>query len=213
VPTKEWEESPAAQARIAELGLEEPGDLRGYFLGRMIEFVRANGRRPIGWNDILTGELDRRTAIMSWIGIQPGIEAALAGHDVVMAPTEATYFDYPQGISPEAQRALDDLAGRSFNSAPWLTPLDEVYAFDPVPPELEGRAAQRVLGAQAQLWSEFIHDGDEVENRAFPRLAALAEVVWSERADRDFASFERRLDRHLRRLDILDVNYFGRVDP
>jgi hexosaminidase len=213
VPTKEWEESPAAQARLAELGLEEVGELRGYFLGRMIDFVRGSGRRAIGWNDILTDELDRRTAIMSWIGIQPGIEAALAGHDVVMAPTDATYFDYPQGISPEAERALDELGNGSFNSAPWLTPLDQVYAFDPVPPELEGRAAKHVLGAQGQLWSEFIHDGDEVENRAFPRLAALAEVVWSERQDRDFASFEQRLALHLHRLDVLDVNYFGRVDP
>lgn len=213
VPTREWEESPAAQARLAELGLDEPGDLRGYFLGRMIAFVRAHGRRAIGWNDILTDELDRRTAIMSWIGVQPGIEAALAGHDVVMAPTDTTYFDYPQGISADAQRALDELSGRPFNSRPWLTPLDEVYAFDPVPPELEGRAARHVLGAQAQLWAEFIHDGDEVENRAFPRLAALAEVVWSEREARDFASFERRLEAHLRRLDVLDVNYFGRTNP
>jgi hexosaminidase len=208
VLTKQWEESPAAQARIAELGLASAGELRGYFLGRMIEFVEANRRRAIGWNDILTERLDRRTAIMSWTGIQPGIDAALAGHDVVMAAADATYLDYPQALTPAAEAALDEIAGGAFNSAPWLTPVEQVYAFDPLPPELEGAASARVLGAQAQLWTEFIHDGGEVENRAFPRLSALAEVVWTDRARRDRESFETRLAIHLERLDRLGVNYF-----
>ena len=212
VPTSEWEESPAAQARMAELGLEEEGELRGYFLGRMIAFVRAQGRQPIGWNDIIADQLDRRTAIMSYTGIEPGIEAALAGHEVVMTPVDTTYFDYPQDISPQAQRALEEFLGHPVDVASQLTPLEQVYAFDPVPPALDGPAAERVLGAQAQLWSEFIHDGSEVERFAFPRLAALAEVVWSEREDRDFASFERRLGTHLRRLDALDVGYHGRSE-
>ena len=209
VLTTEWEQSPAAQQRIAELGLASAAELRGYFLGRMmIARVEAKGRRAIGWNDILTEKLDRRTAIMSWIGIRPGIDAALAGHDVVMAAADATYLDYPEALSPEAIQALDEIGGGSFNTTPWLTPLDQVYAFDPVPAALEGPASERVLGAQAQLWTEFIHDGSEVENRAFPRLCALAEVVWTDRSKRDPSSFERRLGVHLERLDRLGVNYF-----
>ena len=149
---------------------------------------------------------------MSYTGIEPGIEAALAGHEVVMTPVDTTYFDYPQDISPQAQRALEEFLGHPVDVASQLTPLEQVYAFDPVPPALDGPAAERVLGAQAQLWSEFIHDGSEVERFAFPRLAALAEVVWSEREDRDFASFERRLGTHLRRLDALDVGYHGRSE-
>jgi hexosaminidase len=207
VLTKQWEESPAAQELIAELGLAGPHELRGYFLGRMIEVVESRGRRAIGWNEILTDGLDPDTAIMSWTGIQPGIDAALAGHDVVMAALDATYLDHPPAISPAAQAALDEIAGRPFDAGPALTPLEQVYSFDPVPPELEGPASARVLGAQAQLWTEFIHDGDEVERRAFPRLSALAEVVWSDRARRDRASFEKRLSEHLERLARLGVHH------
>lgn len=211
VLTGEWEQSRAAQRRIAELGLASAAELRGWFLSRMVDFLHRNGRRAIGWNEIFEGDLDRRVAILSWIGTKPGVDAALAGHEVVMGPIGELYFDHVQGLSPEARSVLDEIFQGRFDPAPWLTPLEQVYAFEPIPPELRNSpAAARILGAQAQLWTEFMHDGAEVEERAFPRLSALAEVVWSAPARRDFADFERRLSTHLKRLEALDVAYYGR---
>lgn len=211
VLTRQWEESPAAQQRIAELGLASAEQLRGWFLSRMIDFLHQNGRRAIGWNEIFADDLDRRVAILSWLGTRPGVDAARAGHEVVMGPLGELYFDYAQGLPAEAHAALDELFQGRFDPAPWLTPLEQVYGFDPIPPELRGTAAAaRVLGAQAQLWTEFVHDGAEVEERSFPRLAALAEVVWSDAAQRDFADFEQRLAVHLERLDALGVASYGR---
>ena len=134
---------------------------------------------------------------MSWRGVRGGIAAARAGHDVVMAPTTHTYFDYYQSQNRDAE----PLAGGGF------IPLDSVYAFEPIPAELEPQYARHVLGAQGQLWSEYLPTTRQVEYMAFPRMTALAEVVWTPRERKDWADFRRRLDVHLRRLDGMQVNY------
>jgi hexosaminidase len=213
VPTKQWEESPAAQARLSELRLESADDLHGWFISRLARTVKQLGRRPIGWNEVLDDELDPDVAIMSWTGQQPGVQAAREGRDVVMAPLDWTYFDHPATISPEAQAALDDLTGTPFLAAPFLTPIEQAYAFEPVPPELSPAESRRILGAQAQHWSESILDRDELDSRAFPRLSAFAEVVWSDASRRDYDSFRARFPEHVQRLDALGVRYSSAALP
>jgi hexosaminidase len=162
------------------------------------------GRRLIGWDVILVGGLAPGATVMSWRGIKGGIEAARAGHDVVMAPNSHTYLDYHQ--SRDTARAEGLRVGA-------YLPLDTVYAYEPVPAELTPAEARHVLGAQAQVWTEYMPNPKRVEFMVFPRLAALAEVVWTPRERKDFADFTRRLAPHERRLDMLDVNYRPLAGP
>lgn len=133
---------------------------------------------------------------MSWRGTAGGIAAATAGHDVIMTPNSHVYFDHYQG-DPE----YEPLANGGFS------PLEHVYAFDPVPPGLSPTAAARVLGGQGNVWTEYIKTWDRVEYMVFPRALALAEVLWSPADRRDLADFLARLEPHLRRLEVLGVGY------
>jgi hexosaminidase len=193
----QWQASARAQARIRELGLKDEHELQSWFIRRMDEFLTAHGRALVGWDEILEGGLAPNAVVMSWRGTDGGIAAAQAGHDVVMAPGEYTYFDHYQS----ADTAAEPVAWGGF------LPLDTVYAFEPVPAALSPSEAAHVLGAQGQHWSEFMPDPKHVEYMAFPRLCALAEVLWTPREQRDYTDFLARLDTHLRRLAILDVNY------
>jgi len=204
----EWKASPRAQAKIRALGITpsdsaNPRDVRAenelqsWFITQMDKFLTAHGRRLIGWDEILEGGLAPNAAVMSWRGIQGGIAAARAGHDVVMAPGDHTYFDHYQ----TRNTAEEPLAIGGF------LPLDTVYAYNPVPADLEPRFTQHILGAQGQVWTEYIEGPKNVEYMAFPREAALAEVLWTAPSLRDFADFSARLTQHLARLQALDVNY------
>jgi hexosaminidase len=132
---------------------------------------------------------------MSWQGEEGGIAAARAGHDVVMAPEEFVYLDHAQSKSAQEPVSIGG-----------FTPIEKVYSYDPVH-ALGPAEAAHVLGAQAQLWTEYIPDGRHLEYMAWPRLCALAEVVWSPQQARDFKRFEARLAPHLERLKVLDVNF------
>jgi hexosaminidase len=134
---------------------------------------------------------------MSWRGVDGGLAAARQGHDVVMAPNSHTYFDYYQS----ADREAEPIAGGG------LIPLDSVYAYEPVPSQLEPQFVKHVLGAQGQLWTEYMKTPKQVEYMAFPRMTALAEVVWTPKDRKKFSDFSSRLTRHFGRLRILDVNY------
>lgn len=193
----EWQASARAQARIRELGLKDEAELQSWFIRRMDEFLHARGRVLVGWDEILEGGLAPNAIVMSWRGESGGIAAARAGHDVVMTPTSHTYFDYYQS---------GDTTGEPLAIGGHL-PLEAVYAYEPVPAELSAGEARHVLGAQAQHWTEYMPHPKQVEYMAFPRLAALAEVVWTPRERKDYADFSARLATHLRRLAILDVNY------
>jgi hexosaminidase len=193
----EWQASERAQARIRELGLKDEAELQSWFIHRMDEFLSGRGRTLVGWDEILEGGLAPNAVVMSWRGMAGGIAAAKAGHDVVMTPTSHTYFDYYQSR---------DTTGEPLAIGGYL-PLDTVYAFEPVPPELAPDEARHILGAQGQVWTEYIPHPKRVEYMAFPRLSALAEVVWTPRQRKDYADFTARLDTHLKRLEILDVNY------
>jgi hexosaminidase len=193
----QWKASADAQARIKELGLKNEEELQGYFTGRMAEFLKSKGRRLIGWDEILEGGIPPDTAVMSWRGEKGGVAAAQAGHDVVMAPTGYTYFDYYQSKDKDKE----PLAIGGF------LPLETVYNYDPVPKEISAQFAKHVLGSQGQLWTEYMSSPKQVEYMAFPRLAALAEVAWISKEKRSYPEFLERLSRHLERLTVLDVHY------
>ncbi len=193
----QWKANPAIQARIKALGLKDEHEMQSWFIRQMDTFLTGRGRRLIGWDEILEGGLAENATVMSWRGMAGGIAAAKAGHDVVMAPGSHTYFDHYQS----EDRSKEPLAIGGF------TNLEKVYGFEPVPAELTPTEARHVLGAQGQLWTEYIPTPKHLEYMAYPRLVALAEVVWTPAPRRDFADFRARLPRHLARLDALDVNY------
>ncbi|WP_069773380.1 beta-N-acetylhexosaminidase [Streptomyces sp. LUP30] len=198
-PKDEWRASPAAQARIRELGLADEEQLQSWFIGHFDKWLSARGRRLIGWDEILEGGLAPGATVSSWRGYVGGIAAARAGHDVVMCPEQQVYLDHRQHDSPDEPVPIG-----------YVRTLEDVYRFEPVPPELTPRQARHVLGAQANLWTEAMEDHTRVDYQAFPRLAAFAEVAWSGLpvpAERDFAGFERRMEAHYERLDALGVGY------
>jgi hexosaminidase len=195
-PKAQWAASPRVQARMKALGIPDEHALQSYFIRRMDSFLTMHGRTLVGWDEILEGGLADNAVVMSWRGEAGGIEAARMGHDVVMVPTSHTYFDYYQ-----ADPAGEPLA--IFG----LTPLEQVYTYEPIPAEMTPEQARYVLGSQGQLWTEYIPAQDKLDYMAYPRLTALAEVLWSPRERDSYAGFLTRLRTHLRRLDGLGVNY------
>jgi len=196
VPKQQWRESPRVQQRMRELGISSEEELQSYFVRRMDAFLFARGRHLIGWDEILEGGLAPGAAVMSWRGEAGGIAAAQAGHEVVMAPNTCTYLDYYQG-----QPEREPLAIGGF------IPLEKVYAYEPIPAEIPPDKAHLILGAQAQLWTEYMPTPEHVEYMAFPRLCALSEVVWSRPEQKNFEQFMERLRTHVSRLERLGVNY------
>ena len=195
-PKKRWKESPVAQAVIRRERLKDEQELQSWFVQRIERFLSSHGRRMIGWDEILEGGLAPGATVMSWRGLDGGIAAAKAGHDVIMSPGSHLYFDHAQG--PAELEPLS-IGGN--------TPLDRVYGFEPIPPELQGTERHHVLGAQANMWSEYLKAPAQVEYMLFPRLLALSEVVWSPAEARDWDSFTARLPAAFAALDRLAVNY------
>ena len=176
-------------------GLKNEKELQSYFVRRIEKFINSKGRSLIGWSEILQGGLAQNAAVMDWIG--GAVEAAGAGHDVVMTPTTHCYFDYYQSTNHAAEpRAIGG-----------FLPLNQVYSFEPVPAKLEPRFQSHILGAQGNLWTEYVPSFKHAQYMIFPRLCALAEVTWSAKASRNYADFTRRLRTQLERLDQLGVNY------
>ncbi len=196
-PKDAWRNSPEAQQRIKELGLKDEDELQSYVVSRMDAFLHEHGRNLIGWDEILEGGLAPHATVMSWRGQEGGITAAKAGHDVVMASTSHLYLDYYQ--SEETEHEPLAIGG--------FIPLEKVYSFEPIPSELSKDEARHVLGAQAQLWTEYISRPDHAEYMLFPRVCALAEVVWTGGEKKDYRDFLGRLPGMLERLDVLNVNY------
>ncbi len=200
-PRDRWKVCPKCQARIKAEDLKGEPQLQTWFNSQVERFLVSRGRRLIGWDEILEGGLTPGAAVMSWRGMEGGIAAANAGHDVVMSPTSHCYLDYAQAKGPAEPESIGG-----------FIPLPTVYAFEPVPSRLSADKQGHVLGVQGNLWSEFLWTPKDVEYSAFPRAAALAEVAWSPEPGRDYADFLRRLERHLKRLDELGVNY-RKLDP
>ncbi|EDY49298.1 sugar hydrolase [Streptomyces clavuligerus] len=198
-PKDQWKASPAAQARIAELGLADEDELQSWFIRHFDTWLAARGRRLIGWDEILEGGLAPGATVSSWRGYAGGIAAAEAGHDVVMCPEQQVYLDFRQDGGPDEPMPIG-----------YIRTLEDVYRFEPVPPGLSPEAAAHVLGTQANVWTEVMHDRSRVDYQVFPRLVAFAEVAWSAlppSGERDYADFSRRMAVHYRRLDALGVDY------
>jgi hexosaminidase len=196
VPKKQWKESPVAQEVIRREGLADEEGLQSYFIRRIERFLIAHQRKLIGWDEILEGGLAPEATVMSWRGDAGGIEAVRQGHDVIMTPANRTYFDYYQGDA-----TVEPLAIGGF------LPIDSVYAFEPVPLELTAEQARHVLGAQGNVWTEYIATPDHLEYMLLPRMLALSEVLWSPKEARSWRGFVARLPAHLARLDALGVGY------
>jgi hexosaminidase len=192
-----WKTSPRIQELIKGLGLRDEHDLQSWFIRQMDEFLTAHNRRLVGWDEILEGGLAPGATVMSWRGTQGGIEAARAGHDVIMAPTSHTYLDYYQSQNTDGE----PLAIGGF------LPIETVYSFEPVPAELEPQYRAHILGSQGQIWTEYLAGPKQVEYMAFPRLTALAEVLWTQPERKNYRDFLGRLPTHLERLSILDVAF------
>lgn len=210
----EWAESSAAQARMTDLGFTDESELLAWFLERVAALVRGAGRRAVGWQNGLYagGMLPDDIVLMEWLAQSTGLDAARQGRDVVMAVIGETYFDHPWlPLVAGEQAQLDAALGAGSPLVAALsTDLQQTYAFDPLGDGLAPEDAAHVLGAQGQVWTEFIVDAAEVERFAFPRLSALAEAVWTPARRKDFADFDMRLDTHLGRLDALGVEWLRR---
>lgn len=196
-PKTQWHAGAAAQAKMRALGLKDEHELQSWFIRQIDQYLAKRGRRLVGWDEILEGGLAPGATVMSWRGEHGGVAAAKAGHDVVMTPGDSTYFDHYQSGNHEAEGVA--IGG--------YLPLQKVYAYEPVPKELSPEQAKHVLGSQGQLWTEYIPDPKRLEYMAFPRACALSEVLWSPAKEKDYKGFLIRLSEHLKRLDVLDVNY------
>jgi hexosaminidase len=196
VPKTRWKASPVAQEIIRRENLVNEEGLQSWFIRRMERFLSAKGRRLIGWDEILEGGLAPQATVMSWRGTSGGIAAARENHDVVMSPNSHLYFDYYQGDARFEPLAIGG-----------LSTLERVYSYEPVPDSLTPDQAKHILGAQANLWTEYLKTPQALEYMVWPRALALAEVTWSTREARDWQSFQARLPGALRALGRLGVSY------
>ena len=180
-PKDRWKECPKCQARIREKELKDEHELQSYVIRCMSRFLAERGKRLIGWDEILEGGLAPGATVMSWRGTAGGISAAKAGRDVVMSPRTPCYLDYRQAVTGEPP-AIGEA----------VTPLEKVYAFDPIPPELSAEQARHILGLQGNVWTEYMPDMRHVEYMIWPRAAAIAEIGWSPAGEKDINDFLRR---------------------
>jgi hexosaminidase len=196
-PKDEWCDSPSAQARMTELGLKSEDELQSWVIGQMTSYLAARGRRAVGWDEILEGGLPAGAMVMSWRGEEGGVAAAEAGHDVVMAPESHTYLYRHQSEDDSVEPM----------GAPPLLNLQTVYEYDPMPLGLSHGARKHVLGAQCQMWTEFVMTPRQMQQKVFPRMCAFAEAVWCTERD-SYDEFAQRLPGHIERLRALDLNVF-----
>jgi hexosaminidase len=195
VPKDNWQKCARCQARIKKEDLKNEHELQSYFVRRIEKFINAQGRSLIGWSEIREGGLAQNAVVMDWIG--GAVEAAGAGHDVIMSPTGFCYLDYYQSTNHAAEPKA--IGG--------YLPLSKVYAFEPIPAGLDAQHQKHILGGQANLWTEYVPNFKHAQYMAFPRLCALAEVTWSPPAAGNWEDFTRRLPVQFQRFDQLGVNY------
>ncbi|MEJ5996551.1 family 20 glycosylhydrolase [Pedobacter sp. Du54] len=195
-PKIRWEHCDKCQARIKAEGLKDEHELQSYFIKRIENYLLTKNKRIIGWDEILEGGLAPNATVMSWRGVTGGIAAAKQNHEVIMSPNSHLYFDHYQG-----NPALEPVAIGGLNT------LQRVYSYEPTPETLSKSESDYILGAQANLWTEYIYDEAKVEYMLMPRLAALSEVVWTQKNLKDWESFKQRMDYQYKRYNALGINY------
>ncbi|MEI7663982.1 MAG: family 20 glycosylhydrolase, partial [Bacteroidota bacterium] len=191
-----WKTCPKCQARIKAEGLKDEKELQSYFIKRIEKFIVSKNRKIIGWDEILDGGIAPEATVMSWRGVEGGIAAARLGHDAIMTPGTYCYFDHYQASPATEPKAIGG-----------FTTLKKVYSYEPVPAELTKEQAKHILGAQGNLWTEFIPTPSHAEYMAVPRMIALAEVVWSAKNSRNWLDFQHRMKDQFKRLQLRKVNY------
>ncbi len=194
-PKANWKKCPNCQKRIKDLGLKDEHELQSYFIQRMEKYLNSKGRTIIGWDEILEGGLAPNAWLMSWRGEKGGIEAAKQKHNVIMTPQNPVYFDHTQSQDE------DSVTIGGYN------PIEKVYAYDPLPAELSADEAKYIVGAQANVWTEYMGYPSKVEYMLFPRIAALSEVLWSAKEKKSWPDFEKRLNTQFARYQMWGVNY------
>lgn len=192
-PKDNWKRSAFCQQLIREKDLKDEHGLQSYFIQRMEKYINGKGRVIVGWDEILEGGLAPNAIVMSWRGENGGIEAARQEHQVIMTPGSHVYFDHSQ-IKPD-----DSLTFGGYTS------IRKVYSYEPEPEQLNEKQRTYILGAQANLWTEYIDNIRKLEYQAFPRMAALSEVLWSEKSRREWDDFEKRLPRLLKKYQLWGV--------
>jgi hexosaminidase len=202
-PKKEWNESDLAKKVMKREQLKDTHELQSYFIQRIEKFLNSKGRNIIGWDEILEGGLAPNATVMSWRGTQGGIDAANQKHNVIMTPGSHCYFDHYQ-VDKEFQKD-EPLAIGGFTS------VEKVYSYDPIPEELSEDKHKYILGAQGNVWTEYITTPEHLEYMVLPRLTALSEVLWTSKPQKDWSDFKQRLTGLKSRYEQLDYNYAPHV--
>ena len=193
-PKDNWKACADCQALIKKLNLKDEHALQSYFIKRIETFLNSKGRRIIGWDEILDGGLAPNATVMSWRGTAGGIAAAKAGHDVIMTPNPYCYLDAYQGDPVNEPTTIGG-----------YLPLSKVYQYEPIPMELAANEQKYIWGVQGNLWSEYMPTSERVEYMAFPRVAAIAEVAWSSKKNRNWDSFRNRMPTQFKRYEQLNI--------
>ena len=213
-PTDKWLQCAKCQALQKELPAPQQSaedfepltsklsPLQAHFTKKVFDFLTSKGRRALGWDEILDGS-PQNAMIMSWRGTEPGAKAAETGHDVVMTPTTFCYFDYQQ---------VEDVLFEPSRCGGFI-PIEKVYALDPAPDSLSQAAREHILGAQANLWTEYMTNERMVEYQALPRMSALSEVQWSQPARKDYEAFKERLTRLTALFELYHYTYCKNLWP
>ena len=199
-PKTAWKNSAFCQELMKKNGLKDEHELQSYFIRRIEKFINSKGRSIIGWDEILEGGIAPNATVMSWRGTQGGIDAAKQKHTVVMSPSTTCYLDYYQGNPATEPQAIGG-----------YLPLDQVYAYEPMPTELSPTEQTYILGVQGNIWTEMMPTPETVEYMAFPRAIALAEIGWMQTGPHNFEDFAQRLKNYLPKLDKIPVNYAKRL--
>ena len=195
-PKSRWEKCPKCQAKIKELGIKalpkhsKENQLQTYFMSELEKEINAHGRRMLGWDEVLEGGLTPNSTIMSWRGIQGGIEAARQHHDVIMTPIQRLYYSNPR---------INKMTGFEW--------MNRVYNFEPVPAELTDAEKKFVIGTQGCIWTEWTADSTKMEWQILPRMAALSEIQWTLPEHKNFERFMERLPEMLKIYSSLDYGY------
>jgi hexosaminidase len=195
-PKDAWKKSEFCQQLIKEKGLKDEHGLQSYFIQRMEKYINGKGRTLIGWDEILEGGLAPNAVVMSWRGEEGGIAAAKENHQVIMTPGSHVYLDHSQ-TKNDSEVTIGG-----------FLPLETVYGYEPVPKELNEQQAKYVLGAQGNVWTEYMSNPAKVEYMIFPRLSALSEVLWSAKEKKDWPSFQIKMETMKKRYIMWGANYF-----
>ena len=194
-PKVSWKKSAFCQQLIKEKNFKDEHELQSYFIQRIEKYINSKGKQIIGWDEILEGGLAPNATVMSWRGEKGGIEAAKAKHNVIMTPSGWCYFDHSQTKNEDSVTIGNFL------------PLEKVYNYEPIPKDLSKEEEKYILGAQANVWAEYITNTSKIEYHIFPRMSALSEVLWSKKEQRNWQSFEERLPVQMQRYELWSANY------